>query len=233
MVNQHEPWVGVLIDLDLALDINTTGKQPASSLHRTGTLPFMALDLLHDDDNYPQYHRHDLESFVYVLAWIAARYEDGSETNSMVFELWHHDNWSINLNDKFGFLHFSPSYDDFSLSTQYEFLEPVIESYRRLLGTAYADAKRTATKTGTPGTTTAQGRKRSECPDEGYVGGSSGLKRKRETESAKSGRFQSRLYPEELNGVNRSSMLSILTNTLNALDLPHDHIVEPVHGPIV
>ncbi|KAL4263835.1 Fungal-type protein kinase domain-containing protein [Pleurotus pulmonarius] len=65
---------GVLNDWDLATPVDAIGK---STNHRTGTGPFMALDLL---DPVPPVHlyRHDLESLFYVLIRAAVHYDIGS-----------------------------------------------------------------------------------------------------------------------------------------------------------
>ncbi|KAF9502134.1 hypothetical protein BDN71DRAFT_1437613 [Pleurotus eryngii] len=64
---------GVLNDWDLATPLDAMCK---STNHRTGTGPFMALDLL---DPVPPVHlyRHDLESLFYVLIWAAVHYDIG------------------------------------------------------------------------------------------------------------------------------------------------------------
>ncbi|KEP48718.1 kinase domain protein [Rhizoctonia solani 123E] len=62
----QEPY---LIDADLGKSVNKLGTP--SSNHRTGTLPFMAIDLLVGAPP-PHLYRHDLESFFYVLVWICA-----------------------------------------------------------------------------------------------------------------------------------------------------------------
>jgi Fungal protein kinase len=57
---------GMLIDLDLAVvDGERTGGR-----HMTGTMEFMAIDVLRGVEHT---YRHDLESFFYVLLWICAR----------------------------------------------------------------------------------------------------------------------------------------------------------------
>jgi serine/threonine protein kinase len=61
---------GVLIDLDLAIDINRLTKSGAS--HRTGTQDFMAVGVLEGE---PHRARHDLESFFFVLLWIATFFD--------------------------------------------------------------------------------------------------------------------------------------------------------------
>ncbi|KAJ1299361.1 hypothetical protein OPQ81_003772 [Rhizoctonia solani] len=62
----QEPY---LIDADLGKLVTQLGTP--SSNHRTGTLPFMAIDLLAQSPP-PHLYRHDLESFFYVLVWICA-----------------------------------------------------------------------------------------------------------------------------------------------------------------
>jgi serine/threonine protein kinase len=63
------PECGFLIDLDLAIRRDRLAASGAS--HRTGTLDFMATGLLHGQ---PHTFRHDLESFFFVLIWIATFY---------------------------------------------------------------------------------------------------------------------------------------------------------------
>ncbi|KAH0533948.1 hypothetical protein FGG08_007439 [Glutinoglossum americanum] len=61
---------GFLIDLDYAITVDSTSLQPGSSgaPHRTGTLPYMAIDILKNEHGMHLYH-HDVESFLYVLIW--------------------------------------------------------------------------------------------------------------------------------------------------------------------
>ncbi|KAJ7650274.1 hypothetical protein FB45DRAFT_1017669 [Roridomyces roridus] len=65
----HNPEIlyGVIIDFDLAKDVNNP--DASTSNQRTGTQPFMALDLLAAEPPSRLY-RHDLESFMYVLAFL-------------------------------------------------------------------------------------------------------------------------------------------------------------------
>jgi len=65
----------VLNDFDLAVsaDVKST-----SSKQRTGTKPFMAIDLLRPDPPVHMY-RHDLESMFYVLIWTTSRFHNGDE----------------------------------------------------------------------------------------------------------------------------------------------------------
>ncbi|KAG2051445.1 hypothetical protein BDR06DRAFT_958977 [Suillus hirtellus] len=69
--------IGVLNDYDLSSLANAVGPQ---GNERTGTVPFMALDLLTKEGQqgkakYPD--RHDLESFMWVFTWICFRYRQG------------------------------------------------------------------------------------------------------------------------------------------------------------
>lgn len=66
---------GYPIDLDLAIKVDDLGKpieDTPSSKHRTGTAPFMALDLLRKPKRrFPDWHlpRFDVESFIWVFCW--------------------------------------------------------------------------------------------------------------------------------------------------------------------
>ena len=75
---------GVLNDFDLA--INADSKSPPSR-QRTGTKPFMALDL-HGPDPLVHMCRHDLESLFYVLIWITSRFHDGEELADPLLQSW-------------------------------------------------------------------------------------------------------------------------------------------------
>lgn len=79
-VNDTGQYFGVLGGFDLAAPI-----EPSEDPHdeRTGTLPFMAIELLalvhpFDDDPLPIVHRlrHDLESAFWVIIWIAVQYPE-------------------------------------------------------------------------------------------------------------------------------------------------------------
>src|SRR5437667_213449 len=61
---------GFLIDLDYAVRRNPDNGQFAASgaPHRTGTLPYIAIDIL-KDPTFPHLYHHDVESFLYVLIW--------------------------------------------------------------------------------------------------------------------------------------------------------------------
>lgn len=58
---------GMLIDLDLAKE---DGKGPSGARYRTGTMEFMAIEVLLGVSHT---YRHDLEAFFYVLLWLCSR----------------------------------------------------------------------------------------------------------------------------------------------------------------
>ena len=64
---QADGFQGILIDMDLAKRL---GSKPSGARHKTGTMQFMAIEVLRGIDHT---YRHDLESFFYVLLWICAR----------------------------------------------------------------------------------------------------------------------------------------------------------------
>ncbi|PFH45845.1 hypothetical protein AMATHDRAFT_200217 [Amanita thiersii Skay4041] len=66
---------GVLLDFDMAIIITLEDRKP-SSKQRTGTLPYMACDLL--EPSPPKHvYRHDLESLFYVMLFLTTMYHNG------------------------------------------------------------------------------------------------------------------------------------------------------------
>ncbi|KAG0706679.1 hypothetical protein DFH29DRAFT_137520 [Suillus ampliporus] len=69
-------WIGVLNDYDLS----STQNHSPSGRERTGTVPFMALDLLTKQaiaGEVEHLYQHDAESLIWVLGWVCLRYEGG------------------------------------------------------------------------------------------------------------------------------------------------------------
>jgi len=70
--------MGLLNDYNLSSLASAQGRQ---GNERTGTVPFMALDLLTSEGQggeIKHLYRHDLESFIWVLVWVCLRYKDGT-----------------------------------------------------------------------------------------------------------------------------------------------------------
>ncbi|KAJ3862982.1 protein kinase [Lentinula novae-zelandiae] len=65
---------GVLNDFDLSSRVGDMNNGPTSK-QRTGTRPFMSLDLLDPDWAGGHLYRHDLESLFYIILCLACRYE--------------------------------------------------------------------------------------------------------------------------------------------------------------
>ena len=66
---------GVLNDFDLATVVDGV-----TGYDRTGTVPFMAIDLLTEEGlagKIKHIYAHDAESFIWTLTWLCLRYEDG------------------------------------------------------------------------------------------------------------------------------------------------------------
>ena len=62
-------------------DLSKLDGKDKESLFRTGTRAFLAQDFL-KGRKVTHLERHDWESVLYVLVWIASRYEDGSEVKT-------------------------------------------------------------------------------------------------------------------------------------------------------
>lgn len=78
--------VGVLNDFDLA-----STEDGITGYERTGTIPFMALDLLTEDGlagKIKHVYAHDVESFLWVLLWTCLRYHNGKLRESRAFDEW-------------------------------------------------------------------------------------------------------------------------------------------------
>jgi hypothetical protein len=83
----HERIYGVLNDFDLT----TWEGDTAHSFERTGTLPFMALDLLTpegQDGKLKHIYQYDLESFMWVFIWITCRYSQSGAVKSTQLDGW-------------------------------------------------------------------------------------------------------------------------------------------------
>jgi hypothetical protein len=78
---------GILNDWDMAAILTEERQVPLSTArHCTGTVPFMAIDLLRPDPPAHLY-RHDLESFFYILVWAAINYDLSSGERTVHNEL--------------------------------------------------------------------------------------------------------------------------------------------------
>jgi serine/threonine protein kinase len=104
----REGKMGVLNDFDL---VRCAKLQPISRNHdRTGTIPFMALDLLTDKywcGHLEREYRHDHESFLWVLSYYFLRSCEGVCRPAM----WHTHDWNSCRLNKADFLTFLQDYN--------------------------------------------------------------------------------------------------------------------------
>ncbi|SZF00711.1 unnamed protein product [Blumeria hordei] len=88
-------WKGYVIDLDLAV-LLTDGKSQEKRQAMTGTMEFMALEVLNGSCKttgavVEHSYRHDLESFFYVLLWqcLSCGWKDGENPNKEYLSKWY------------------------------------------------------------------------------------------------------------------------------------------------
>ncbi|TCD60147.1 hypothetical protein EIP91_010644 [Steccherinum ochraceum] len=124
--------VGVLNDFDLVSYRKPVTDTLPSSEQRTGTKPFMAIELLQDS---PPIHdfRHDLESLFYVMLWHTRRYRGGRLVSSPPYEDWARDARTALRGAKVEVLMTVPV----SSQPQHAELEPLLDEYRTLLREGY------------------------------------------------------------------------------------------------
>src|SRR5882762_8099046 len=95
MVDPCKPAVWVILnDFDLAGRVEAEGRlSGATARHRTGTLPFMAIELLEDVGARHEL-RHDLESLFYVAIWWAVKGTKEEEEKAVALRMLRLASWS-------------------------------------------------------------------------------------------------------------------------------------------
>ncbi|KAJ7282427.1 hypothetical protein C8J57DRAFT_1055114, partial [Mycena rebaudengoi] len=79
---------GVMNDFDISEHL---GQRPHStSKYRTGTAPYMSVDLLVTGPPPPHLYRFDLESLFYVIVYIVYQYHEGKKIDNPPFDAWDH-----------------------------------------------------------------------------------------------------------------------------------------------
>jgi len=122
---------GVLNDFDLSTIMNPGDRNPnRQGLERTGTLPFMAVELLHTkgfDGLVPRRYDHELESFSWVLVWVSRCVLGGQESERPPrLEEWLDDNNDQVYKSK---LAFALEQRDIPSTPDYETLGLISESW--------------------------------------------------------------------------------------------------------
>ncbi|KAF8446915.1 hypothetical protein BGX38DRAFT_1330608 [Terfezia claveryi] len=80
---------GALIDLDYAIELDSTEGRSSAAADRTGTYPFIAMGVLGKGEIHR--YRHDLESFLYVLLWVCCypvTPDPNSEKRDIMDNIW-------------------------------------------------------------------------------------------------------------------------------------------------
>ncbi|KAI5994252.1 hypothetical protein F5J12DRAFT_416803 [Pisolithus orientalis] len=80
--------MGVLNDYDLS---SLASSPSPLGNERTGTIPFMAIDLLEEagqNGNVKHQYRHDMESFIWVFIWISLQFKDGTSLDHGPLDSW-------------------------------------------------------------------------------------------------------------------------------------------------
>jgi hypothetical protein len=79
---------GVLTDWDLAT-VKELGEHHGD--RRTGTIPFMAIDILCDDfwkGKIPRVYRHELEGYMWILPWVFLQWKAGKHVPHQLLSAW-------------------------------------------------------------------------------------------------------------------------------------------------
>lgn len=110
----RERKMAKLNDFDLA---HVRGHPKPSGWERTGTMPFMAVELLTEEawnGQVERLYRHDCESFAWVLVWISARYDEGGLISNPPFSDWqaldHADCYKAKYTADFSKVHFTSTH---------------------------------------------------------------------------------------------------------------------------
>ena len=140
--------IGILNDFDLSVILEGSNKTAPTvtspSKHRTRTGTFMALDLLDSKYHIGHSYRHDVESFFYVLVWIAVGYK-GYKSSHQVgpLEEWK-GTWDTTRTNKSAFLCDEIKYERIKecIMDDYAKLRPLIFKFKTIIGDAMVDALR-------------------------------------------------------------------------------------------
>ena len=85
VVGRTTGLIGIHTDFDLAV-FNQMARYESRGPFRTGTVPFMAIDLLQENDK-THWVRHDLESLLWVIVWYTAQPEPSRFGGNLPWQL--------------------------------------------------------------------------------------------------------------------------------------------------
>ena len=122
-------------DKDASKDTDEDASQAHIHSHRTMSTPFLAVDLLSDPPPPPLY-RHDLESFVWCLWWIAVSYLNGEQIQTEELEGWYEKKWSTIRRDKLSMMAPGDARNA-SLTENMKDARPILERFALLFQDAF------------------------------------------------------------------------------------------------
>lgn len=138
----------ILIDFDLTANSNVEGRliTSGSSRRRTGTIPFMALDLLENisippepGEQYTHFLRHDLESVLYVAFWVAVKFRIDDEDTRLVLDGWERGETKTILEAKRNAI--ASTWDKglgrYPLAPQFSIYRPWLERFAKVISNGY------------------------------------------------------------------------------------------------
>lgn len=110
----EEQKCGVLHNHDLSISPGILQHVPGTPAGRTGTIPFMAIDLLTDaywNGEIERLYRHELETFLWILPFIFMRYQNGQAQQTTSVDGWMTSDYVKCAMEKLFFLHHLSSRD--------------------------------------------------------------------------------------------------------------------------
>lgn len=140
----------ILNDFDLATVVTEQGEpRAATSNHRTGTLPFMAIELildmgLHQEHAISHRVRHDFESLYWSSLWCTSRIEPVSDSvlKSRIEEktlLWEAGEFATIASNKYLLMQKGSYFDDFPFTPKFASYRGLFDQWRCLFSTANAE----------------------------------------------------------------------------------------------
>jgi len=124
-----------LIDFDFAKDVDRDVSGEHIRTHRTMSTPFIARELLAAQPPSALY-RHDLESFVWCLWWIAVSYLNGEQIVTDTLNRWHEGRWHDLYHHKFAIMATS-GLASTPLAKNMDPARPILERLLKLFWKAY------------------------------------------------------------------------------------------------
>ena len=126
----EETECGVLTDFDLSL---LQWEPRVFGTDRTGTIPFMALDLLtprYWDGKFKRYYHHELEAFIWILCYVFLLYQNSERQTHRKVDLWRTSSYEACHKEKSSFLTdfaVTDDIEDFDIKADFKDCWPVAD----------------------------------------------------------------------------------------------------------